>query len=432
MTPRAHCAQGHFFAFRIRWSHATVSERLISEPRYRSLDLWRAALCLYIVCEHAGVVLWYGSVGTTGWDAPLRQALVAPLLWNVGTGLFFVVSGYCVLASADSCRRRNGNPFGFLFRRYARILPGYWFALLGLTVILAILAHRGHLGWLNHAYGLQLYPLSDMNLPRWLGNITLTETWRPILGGGTSLVLTRVAWSLCHQMQFYTIVAIVLALTPRDLLKNLLLLSLGILAFNFIANDIGFSHRIAGLVHERWLPFALGMLVFVRLNVAIPAQAARLIECGFLVLAAMAAFTSNAPLVFQSLFAASLVLLRPFDDRLAKTPALGPFRMIGRWSYSIYLWHVPFCVLSSLALVSLGATGFWTRVFFVFPALVLGSVLVGAVVYYMIEKPLTLKKPRTVPVQQPADDPSVESASVPHQLDHAWLSVLSLERTPAR
>ena len=43
----------------------------------------------------------------------------------------------------------------------------------------------------------------DLSAAQWLGNVTLTESWRHLVGGGPQEIFTRVAWSLCFEEQFY-------------------------------------------------------------------------------------------------------------------------------------------------------------------------------------------------------------------------------------
>src|SRR4051812_61567 len=97
--------------------------------RYESLDLWRGAICLFVVLEHAAVALWQGSTVADG-ASLLRRVVVAPFLTNWGTPLFFVISGYCIASSIESSRRKGTSPVLFLARRLWRVFPTYWVALL--------------------------------------------------------------------------------------------------------------------------------------------------------------------------------------------------------------------------------------------------------------------------------------------------------------
>src|SRR5436305_12095781 len=108
-------------------------------PRFHALDVWRGAVCLWVVLEHAGVALWSEAERGTGLDHWLRRGLVSILELNLGTPLFFVMSGYCIAASIDSARRRGASPFAFFGRRLWRTFPPCLAALLGFVVVVAVL-----------------------------------------------------------------------------------------------------------------------------------------------------------------------------------------------------------------------------------------------------------------------------------------------------
>ena len=75
--------------------------------RYDLMDGFRGIAALTVVCFHHGF-LPFG---------------------NYGVILFFVISGYCILASADSCQKQNLGVRGFAARRFRRIYPPYLCAL---------------------------------------------------------------------------------------------------------------------------------------------------------------------------------------------------------------------------------------------------------------------------------------------------------------
>jgi peptidoglycan/LPS O-acetylase OafA/YrhL len=101
---------------------------------------------------------------------------------NLGVPMFFVISGYCIAATAQSALERR-TPLGtYFWRRFRRIYPPYWI-MLGLLIVGFIV------------FDVLLFPgiLSSDPRPRfrpwwfsgtqWLGNLTLTETWRHHLFG---------------------------------------------------------------------------------------------------------------------------------------------------------------------------------------------------------------------------------------------------------
>ena len=60
-------------------------------PRFHALDVWRGAVCLLVVLEHAGVSLWFVA-DAPGLEGRLQRLLMNVLSLNLGTPLFFVMS----------------------------------------------------------------------------------------------------------------------------------------------------------------------------------------------------------------------------------------------------------------------------------------------------------------------------------------------------
>src|SRR4051812_3549441 len=112
-------------------------------PRYKAIDAFRGLACVLVVLHHTGFVLAEDDalgLGPGGW---LRRAVVAAVHMHIGTPMFFVISGYCVLASMDAIRRRGTAPWGFLAKRLWRTYPPYWVALLGFVGVVVALDRLG-------------------------------------------------------------------------------------------------------------------------------------------------------------------------------------------------------------------------------------------------------------------------------------------------
>lgn len=98
--------------------------RLPRSPVYHSLDFWRGLACLFVVLAHSGT---QAEVPPAGSNHGLVYWTYAALArgW-VGVPIFFVISGYCVTAAADSTRLREHRLQSFFYRRFRRIYPPYW------------------------------------------------------------------------------------------------------------------------------------------------------------------------------------------------------------------------------------------------------------------------------------------------------------------
>ena len=183
-------------------------------PRYHMLDSWRGLACLMVVVHHAGYALeWTEAEGD--WARWLAVGIVRYL--SLGVPLFFVISGYCIAASADATIQRGNRPDRSCARRIWRIYPPYWFALLGFLLMVAGLDAAGLARYYSGPLGVKLDPPRALDGWQWLGNITLTETWRPHFGGPPRQVFTGVAWSLCFEEQFYALCCMTLVVAPAPL-----------------------------------------------------------------------------------------------------------------------------------------------------------------------------------------------------------------------
>jgi peptidoglycan/LPS O-acetylase OafA/YrhL len=110
------------------------------------VDAWRGLAALGVVCYHLGV--------GPGWDFDLGHACVM---------VFFVISGYCIAASTESCRRNQVSPGGYMWRRVRRIYPPYFFAICFFAATRLVKMQMGMSGELS------------TSLVAWLQNLTMTQ-----------------------------------------------------------------------------------------------------------------------------------------------------------------------------------------------------------------------------------------------------------------
>jgi peptidoglycan/LPS O-acetylase OafA/YrhL len=143
----------------------------------------RAAACLLVVIYHARLA--------AGGEAAIRA-------WPngaAGVDLFFVISGYVMVASSAELRARPDGWRMFLARRLRRIVPLYWLltaAKLAVTALMPDLTPHTRPTWWNLCASLLFIPARDA-----AGFI------RPVL---------PVGWSLNFEFFFYALFAAALAL----------------------------------------------------------------------------------------------------------------------------------------------------------------------------------------------------------------------------
>jgi peptidoglycan/LPS O-acetylase OafA/YrhL len=375
------------------------------DPRYETLDVWRGVACLMVVLHHSGFALRWDE--TSG--EPARAAVVGFVrVMDLGVPLFFVISGYCIAASMDGHRRRGKSSWAFLGRRLRRIYPPYWAALLVFVATTWSLdrlgLHRLHDG----ANSLELESPGSLDLAQWVGNVTLTEMWRPKVWRGSPVeVYTRVAWSLCFEEQFYLVCFLALLAAPRRLYGVVGALTAAIVGFRVFAYDSGWLANYRGMFPELWHEFAVGLLVYWRL-VAAPSKRARLaVDASLVGLLAVGIASEFRSTAVAAGFGLALIALRGLDEAAGRLAWLAPLRACGRRCYSIYLVHLPFCTVGNECLVRLGIVGFWPRVLVTVPLVSMVAVGAGWVFFAAVESrflnPPGDRKPHARPVAGEAE-----------------------------
>lgn len=356
--------------------------------RYDLLDAFRGLACLGVMAHHSAFY-----VRTSGAD-PVAERLIAGFhLGWLGVPVFFVISGYCIAASADSRRWRQDAAAGFFRRRFRRIYPPFWIylALVSAGLMLASAAGLGGL------FEDRVHPISlpaSLSLPQWLGNLTLTETWRPYLGGGPSRFLVGHAWTLCYEEQFYAVSGLLLVLAPKRWFTGVALVSAGVLLAR-VARRYYPQLPYDGLFYDgQWLLFAAGIVVYgvltYRRAPTWAATAAALLAPagGFAALAARRPgwATDGVSFAVGLAFAAGLLALAPREARLAAHPLLRPLNWCGVRCYSLYLIHWPIAKGLSHAAAEAGRDGPWFTLLATFPAIAALSVAATALFHVAVER----------------------------------------------
>ena len=363
--------------------------------RYKALDAFRGLACLMVVVHHTGFALLEADVLGEGLERWQRRALVSFMHTAVGTPMFFVISGYCVLARMDALRRRGEGAWAFLGKRLWRTFPPYWVALAGFAAVVVGLNRLGLDRLYRGVYALELYEPTTLDLWQWLGNLTLTETWRP--GSGGELVFMRVSWTLCFMEQFYLVCFLVLLLAPGRLYGALAAVSAAAVGLHVVAWDVGAAHRLAGTFPVLWHEFAVGLAVYWRLEAAATRAGRSAVDAGLAALLAVALGNGMDSTAKAAAFGLVLIGLRRWDGRLDAWRALDPLRACGRRCYSIYLAHLPVCVVGSLGLYELSVQGFWARALFTVPVVSAAAVGAGFLFHRVVERPFVEPPPLRLP-----------------------------------
>jgi peptidoglycan/LPS O-acetylase OafA/YrhL len=334
----------------------------VSGSRYKSLDMWRGVACLSVLLYHSAVYLRVGEAAPPwSWIGALLG-----LGW-AGVPVFFVISGYCISATADAERRKSAGTKRYFKRRFRRIFPPYWIAI-GLFVVFV----GGLEVLIPGLFSDRQYPISmpwRVGAWDWLWNLTLTESWMGSLSGKESFFLTP-AWTLCYEEQFYAVTGILLVVCRRRFFSG----ALAVTALTIAARLTGMV--VPGAFFDgRWLMFAAGIAVYW--VACYPPGAGRKAAVALLIAGlVMAALHPRLPgetaghyseLTVAFVFAVVVLLLHRWDGWLVRFVPLRPLMFCGTLCYSLYLLHWPIVKAISHGAVLIGLAGAAQTVLIVIP-----------------------------------------------------------------
>ncbi|QHI96997.1 acyltransferase family protein [Xylophilus rhododendri] len=255
---------------------------------------------------------------------------------SFGVDIFFVISGFVMAittASADKSKTQLAAAAKFLWHRFRRIVPIYWFFLtlkIVLVIFFPILVSRTTLNFFHIVSSYLFFP----TMSPW----GLIE---PVL---------PVGWSLNFEMLFYVVfaVAILLALPPV-LLSSAVFFAIIIAAdffpsvhlLRFFSQNIVFEFILGILVARLWQR-GWRLSPFFGILALIPALAA---------LAGLLSWEGRDRLLTYGVAAAMLVFSTvSFEGKIRQFRWLGVMKRLGDSSYSLYLSHaftVPLIVVLS-------------------------------------------------------------------------------------
>jgi len=329
--------------------------------RYSMVDAWRGLASLGVVVDHLG--------HNGGFDLGHGCVMV-----------FFVISGYCIAAATDSCRRNHVGPAGYMWRRVRRIYPPYFFALCFFTATRVVKMREG--------LGDQL----STSVAAWVQNLTMTQ-WLSSLFHPTSFAFQNPTlfvagfWSLNYEEQFYLVMGLLLFGAiglKKSMLPGIVLLMIPAFVWNLY-----FPSRSYGFFLEYWMAFALGAVVFHRMCKMTSAGSRTATDVGLFLLLLFSLFRNSSlpggvrsvyfEWIVTSSFALLLIFLRRLDHRFRASRMGAVLSSFGLISYSLYLthqsnlrssklvadrlihWGMPqsFEVLVRVGVMCVVATGFW-------------------------------------------------------------------------
>jgi len=370
---------------------------------YKSLDLFRGFAALWVVLVHC-CDRWLSD----GNSAHLSEPLYAfAIRGQLGVVLFFVISGYCIVAAAYGALVSGKTTGRYAFERLRRIYPPYLAGLVLTVLSLVSISFASSHHLIAHVNHLQTFP---HDVRYWAGNFFLAqyELDTPFVN--------IVFWSLCYEVAFYLLVGVFLQVARWIKARR------GLLAGTvFFVNAVGVSTMAALAVlliwartvfpFDLWHQFAIGGMLFFVLELKPATMAGYSVKFRRMVLGLTAGVTvltvtyaallqvgfvdighpsSKVRSIGCLLFAGLLIWLRQYDEKVSSWRVVHPLIWVGAFSYSLYLIHpvvVPYADILSRR-VGLNGSLYWIAVWVQLAT----AVVCGRLFYLGIERHFISKR----------------------------------------
>jgi len=321
----------------------------------------RAIAIIYVLAFHA--------------DLPLNGGFI-------GVDVFFVISGYVICSKLLKEKELNGtfSLASFYTRRIFRIFPALVFMIVFVLIASFIILSPGQ-GQENVVKGSVASLLSLSNLFFAFsagGYFDSPSEANPLLH----------TWSLSVEEQFYLVFPLLLLFIFRRSWKSnkktfeiqwiLALSILSYLSINLVSPDFLFgAFGFYSPISRAW-EFGLGILVSLihnkyKIKTGI---ATTLISVVCVLVLLISPFvikgTTDFPnhTLFPTLLSVALIILFKSDDLISRFLSLSLFQFLGKYSYSIYLWHWPFVVYSQFLFPGNGLAKVCGTLFAFIPAVI--------------------------------------------------------------
>jgi exopolysaccharide production protein ExoZ len=202
--------------------------------KWKSIQALRGVAALGVLASHSLRI----ESKYSGGDTFLPEIF---LFGMTGVDLFFVISGFIMVAVTRGRFSGKGEVSRFLWHRVTRIYPTYWFYLL-LTLAVFIVRPM----WVNASQGHEASLISSF-----------------LLIPSNQAPLVMVAWSLVHEVWFYIVFAVLLKAGEKSLPQYLFFWAVVVLASNIFINTAELTPVLRIAVHPYTLEFIIGALVSI-------------------------------------------------------------------------------------------------------------------------------------------------------------------------
>lgn len=311
-----------------------------SSSRIAPLDGLRAFAILSTLLLHYELRSWPYQ------DGLLRPAWLFVTHSWLGVECFFVLSGFLITGILVDSKGSEHYWRNYYARRVLRVFPLYYVALVAAFVVLPRLGGDA-IGASPVAAGTQVWYWT------YLSNVLVAfRGWR------AAPALLPHFWTMAIEEQFYLLWPLVVYVVPRYRLRNVAVAcAAGSLVARAALLALTGDHRYGWLLAvSRFDGLAIGAASAILLREAGTARCRRIAARWGMVLAvavlAMSAWRhwanyedaviGTVGVTAWSLLLGCLVLglvAAPAESRLARAFAIRPLRLIGKYSYGLYVWH---------------------------------------------------------------------------------------------
>jgi peptidoglycan/LPS O-acetylase OafA/YrhL len=321
--------------------------------RFPLLDPLRGSAALWVLTFH------YGFSAQFQTNFPSVMALFR--VGHLGVPMFFVISGYCLMASLRTALRESEGTGSFMYRRARRIFPPFWFSLAVVAalpfVMEALSAVKTGTFARPTAEGNLSLGFLNYSLADWAKVATLTQVFA-VVPNATDLqrkftTINAVYWTLAIEFQFYVVIGVALAMRSRamSLLAAVTVLSVPVGYFGL--------WTVVGVFLPYWPMFAVGIVLFLLLESGVTwaeiSHGRSAVLPVVIALAILGAFMGRTlagrqttEMAFAVMFAVMLWLFHAANERFVEATrsggvvvrfGLGIWTRLGLMSYSLYLVH---------------------------------------------------------------------------------------------
>ena len=324
------------------------------------LDALRGLAALWVVFNHIELPIAHDHL-----PLPLRVWLIE--YGGLGVQVFFAISGFVIAHSVRNVHM-NGPEFGnFMARRFVRISPPYYAAVILAAVVTYLSTRFKHEVWTMPSLG------------RWLAH----AAYLPDLLNME--MINGVHWTLYLEMQFYLLFALVLwfiePLAQRwSNAAQVVMASVGAIALIYPLFDLRNARE------HYFLPYCFAFVIGVFVQWYVTKRLRPEIFFAYISLLGLAWVLHGDSLVGAGFVAGLIILASTVGDRSRRWLRQRPFAFLGKISYSLYLVHAPI----------IGATFYFGTKMFgdtesvqvaLIAPLVLLSVATGAIAWKLFEEP---------------------------------------------